>query len=515
MDLPCSLAVEPAHVPLSSSPTPPPGGQALVPPYNREILSTPFKIPFSAKRCHVETWLTKLMGAEAEFHYCGIPRPWWSNNPALTALVITWYLSGYAYKSWSLNIREYFLVSNKHHFTFFIDFSLIYTDKLSSWAHTNTLSGQELQCLSIYQLHPTPSLSQSLTRQSTTSRSYLEIYINTKLHRTFRGEFPSAMFISPTYGKELMSLPSLSFLISHSSGQKLLFDLGVRKDYKDAFPVALTSQLEPLKITIEKDIPEILEDHGIPRKEINAIIWSHQHFDHVGNPNLFPSSTDLIVGANFKAGNLPGYPTNPDSWFLEKDLEGRNVREITFNTGLKIGRFDALDYFKDGSFYLLDTPGHTIGHLSALARVTTSPDTFVFMGGDICHHVGEFRPTVYRPFPTSIDPSPLPPFCGACPGSIFEAMHHKKSANAPFNEVVPTFTVEPGKGEWSREGTEEFDAQDNVLVVIAHDEYLMGVIDLFPKSIEGWKGKEDGVKARWMFLRGLKDDREEETRSAL
>lgn len=314
-----------------------------------------------------------------------------------------------------------------------------------------------------------------------------------------------------------MNLPSLSFLISHSSGQKLLFDLGVRTDYKDAFPASLTAALEPLKVTIEKDIPDILENHGILRKEINAIIWSHQHFDHVGNPSLFPSSTDLVVGANFKEGNLPGYPTNPESWFLEEDLEGRNVREITFSTGLKIGRFNAFDYFNDGSFYLLDTPGHTIGHLSALSRVTTSPDTFVFMGGDICHHVGEFRPTIYRPFPTSLDPSPLPRFRGACPGSIFEAMHHKKSANTPFHDAVPSFTVDVEKGEWSRGGTEEFDAADNVLVVIAHDEYLMEVIDLFPKSIEGWKAKEDGVKARWLFLKGLKEEEEEkkESKSAL
>jgi hypothetical protein len=26
-------------------------------------------------------------------------------------------------------------------------------------------------------------------------------------------------------------------------------------------------------------------------------------------------------------------------------------------------------------------------------------DTFVFMGGDACHHGGEFRPTEYRPLP--------------------------------------------------------------------------------------------------------------------
>lgn len=237
---------------------------------------------------------------------------------------------------------------------------------------------------------------------------------------TFRGDFPFDMFVTPTYEKKTATLPAFSFLISHSpSGQKVLYDLAVRTDYKEVYPTSMTSLVGTMNISLEKDIPDILEEHGVSRKEITAIIWSHHHFDHTGNPHLFPPSTELVVGPNFKAGNLPAYPTDPDSWFLESDLEGREVHEINFTSGLKIGRFYAYDYFNDGSFYLLDSPGHTIGHLSALARVTTSPDTFVLMGGDICHHVGEIRPTIYRPLPSYFNPSPIPQFRGACPGSIF------------------------------------------------------------------------------------------------
>lgn len=39
---------------------------------------------------------------------------------------------------------------------------------------------------------------------------------------------------------------------------------------------------------------------------------------------------------------------------------GRNLREVNFDTdsnGLRLGRFQAIDYFGDGSFYLLDAPG--------------------------------------------------------------------------------------------------------------------------------------------------------------
>ena len=63
---------------------------------------------------------------------------------------------------------------------------------------------------------------------------------------------------------------------------------------------------------------------------------------------------------------------------METDFAGRQIREIDFSnekTPFKIGRFHAHDYFGDGSFYLLDTPGHSIGHICGLARTTAGgPD---------------------------------------------------------------------------------------------------------------------------------------------
>lgn len=81
--------------------------------------------------------------------------------------------------------------------------------------------------------------------------------------------------------------------------------------------------------------------------------------DHVGNPAGFPSTTDLIVGPGFKETILPGYPKNPKAQILESDYEGRNLRQLNFDveSDLTIGGFRAVDYFKDGSFYLLESPG--------------------------------------------------------------------------------------------------------------------------------------------------------------
>jgi hypothetical protein len=56
---------------------------------------------------------------------------------------------------------------------------------------------------------------------------------------------------------------------------------------------------------------------------------------------------------------------------------------VTISDDLVVAGYRAIDYFYDASLYILDTPGHAIGPLSALARIMA--DIFVFPEGGICH----------------------------------------------------------------------------------------------------------------------------------
>ena len=90
---------------------------------------------------------------------------------------------------------------------------------------------------------------------------------------------------------------------------------------------------------------------------------------------------------------------------------------------IKLGKFDAYDYFGDGSVYILNVPGHAVGHISALVR--TTPDTAIFMGGDVCHFTGDIRPTEYIPLP---DPLPKDAILDKriscpCPAAVFSSCH--------------------------------------------------------------------------------------------
>ncbi|RSL87849.1 hypothetical protein CEP52_015416 [Fusarium oligoseptatum] len=240
--------------------------------------------------------------------------------------------------------------------------------------------------------------------------------------------------------------------------------------------------------------------NGIAPGDIDGIIWS-------GDPSTFPPEVDLIVGPGFKHALLPGYPADPDAVILESDYAGRNLREIDFATGLQIGQFRAMGYFGDGSFYLLDSPGHAVGHLCALAR--TTPSTFIFMGGDGCHHAGSLRPNKHLPLPKELSPSPfaIPPNAEGtiCQGALLEAIHPNQENTKPYYSRLASA---PGRDVPEAEATIEkminFDLREDVFVIIAHDRTLLDVINFFPKKANEWKEKGWKGASRWRFLEDFK-----------
>jgi hypothetical protein len=189
---------------------------------------------------------------------------------------------------------------------------------------------------------------------------------------------------------------------------------------------------------------------------------------------------------------------------------GRKLVPVDFSTSVLVfGGLKAHDFFGDGSLYLLDVPGvraastvehdsdlvpqHIAGHVCALARVT--PDSFIFLGGDSCHHAGLLRPTsqLHKHFP--------------CPGALLAATRSSVSvthfspsdATGSFDLAARTtplldvaeggFFEDPPTARLSLNKVHSFDANEDVFVVLAHDESLMPVVGPFPTLLDGWKAK--------------------------
>jgi glyoxylase-like metal-dependent hydrolase (beta-lactamase superfamily II) len=185
------------------------------------------------------------------------------------------------------------------------------------------------------------------------------------------------------------------------------------------------------------------------------------------------------------------------------------LREVDFsNSSLKIGKFPALDFFGDGSFYLLDAPGHDWGHINGLVRTTSNPDTFIFLGGDSVHHGAELRPTPYIPIPDQVQFA-LPEKVRAqgitaCPdGSKFREFNVSRGRKPDEPFFDPVLVVDMADAVETIEKAKEADAQDDVFFIFAHDYTIQGVVDFFPQSVNGWKEKGWKQKHQWNFLGDL------------
>ncbi|OQU94833.1 hypothetical protein CLAIMM_01126 [Cladophialophora immunda] len=318
-------------------------------------------------------------------------------------------------------------------------------------------------------------------------------------------------------------VPSWSFLIETTvSGttRRVLFDLGVPQDVYGLPPV-VSNRIKTFNWVVEapQNTAEILVEHGnsigeggrpLQLADIEAVVWSHWHWDHQGDIQHFPSTTDLVVGPGFSKAFLPAYPTNPKSPIPQKDVDGRRVREIDFGGPgtVQLGEIRGFDYFGDGSFYLLDTPGHAIGHLGGLVRTTSNPDTFAFLGGDLTHHGGELRPSKYLNFASAV--ASMGAKSTGNPSVTLETLEtletlqtsRGRRMDQPFFDPVITSDFDEAVRTIVR--AQDADGQDNVFFLAAHDDTIAGVVDVYPKQANDWKARGWREKTMWTFLRDFR-----------
>ncbi|KAK5994320.1 Cytochrome P450 monooxygenase mpaDE' [Cladobotryum mycophilum] len=346
---------------------------------------------------------------------------------------------------------------------------------------------------------------------------------------------PATLFLQPSAkGHEWLNGTTACFLIENESlKKKAVFDLGLRKDWWNLAPQSSAGFGQiTVSINVETDVAEVIQKAGIPLEDINDLFWSHAHLDHIGDTSRFPPSAALNYGKEISALK-PGYPDQPGFGLLASDFSGRINNEIDFSKStFKIGGFSALDFYGDGSFYLLDTPGHAVGHFSALARTTsinTGKDTFVLLGGDVCHFSGMMRPNQSHPFPKSKFPgSALRVEDISNPDALLKR-HPRFPAADPVEEsrMTPWCFVSSAEHTAHEDPTTAqatlnqlryaFDEADNVFVALAHDnnlllkqggKYVLPVLNESPEGdINGWyeAGWKEQLYWSWLGELGKED----------
>lgn len=178
--------------------------------------------------------------------------------------------------------------------------------------------------------------------------------------------------------------PSLAFLIRHlPTNRLLLFDLGVRKDL-DAYPPAVQERLRRWPVEPLADVPDTLVAHGIDPAAIDYVVLSHLHWDHAGDPRPYLNATFVLGSGGRCLVDPGGHPRDPTAPPLERTLW------VDAASWAPWGPFPrALDFFGDGSLFLVDAPGHLPGHLNVLARI--GDGAWVCLAGDSTHDVRVLR----------------------------------------------------------------------------------------------------------------------------
>ncbi len=165
------------------------------------------------------------------------------------------------------------------------------------------------------------------------------------------------MFDSGTLGLGGVEVPVPFFLIRHPQGEVLVDGgnpLAVARD-PHAHWGALADHFE-VRMTEGQHCAAQLWQLGVGPGSVGHIVQTHLHIDHTGALGHFPRATVVVHASELEAARAAEDPLA--TGYVRADYDRPELR-----WQLAEGE---LDLFGDGKIRLLETPGHSAGHMSLL-----------------------------------------------------------------------------------------------------------------------------------------------------
>jgi hypothetical protein len=136
------------------------------------------------------------------------------------------------------------------------------------------------------------------------------------------------------------------------------------------------------------------------------------------------------------------------------------------------------------------------------------------MGGDLGHHASQWRPNSLTPLPKELTPSPFGPDStlnirrNVCPCTHFmEYMGQDvKAESEPLCSIRSGLPYDVDMARKALKSVEKFDADENIMLIMAHDWTLLDVMQFWPEAANQWQESHWKERGRWEFLKDLVKD---------
>lgn len=163
--------------------------------------------------------------------------------------------------------------------------------------------------------------------------------------------------------KELV-FPAGAFLIKHRTQGYILYDTGYSTDlYQKKWKYRLYNRLNPTYITRTQMIDQQLERAGIKAEEIQQVILSHLHPDHIGGAALFSNARFWLSEAAYQTFKTTRWQDLVFKELLPPDFEQRIDVIRPTEKHACFPYQETYDLFRDGRLLVSSFDGHAKGQL--------------------------------------------------------------------------------------------------------------------------------------------------------
>lgn len=244
---------------------------------------------------------------------------------------------------------------------------------------------------------------------------------------------------------EPFKVATLFTVVEHPQKGIILFDTGHHTRFYAAtekFPYRFHRILTPCDLKEEENAVNQLKTAGIKPKDVQAIIISHGHADHIPGIVDFPDAKIIINKVELDAmywdhtkHHSIKLLTNGYLKSLYNDC-GNEIMPVDFSVrGRSHGIFkQAVDLWDDGTMYLVGLPGHTKGQMGLYMNNVGSKDLFLI--GDAAY----LRDNIRNNIPTS----KLFQIVYASPGNFIKTLEmlHQLQIHNPDLLMIPSHCPE-------------------------------------------------------------------------